>query len=70
MAHEAIHLGLYVIFGVIMLPVYAMFVGWLAGKPRNFRVVAMAFGYLFAFVVLIIAGLFVLGVATTLLTPF
>ena len=70
MTHETIHLGLYVIFGVIMLPVYAMFVGWLVGKPRNYRVVAMAFGYILAFVVLIVVGLFFVGVGTSLLTPY
>ena len=70
MAHETIHLGLYVIFGVIMLPVYVMIAGWLVGKPRNYRGVALAFGYIFVFIVVIIVGMFVLGVVTSLFTPF
>lgn len=61
MAHEALHVGLYVIFGIIMLPVYAMIAGWLIGKPRDYRTVVMTFGYVFGFIVLVVAGLFVLG---------
>ncbi|MCU4752011.1 hypothetical protein OB919_08445 [Halobacteria archaeon AArc-curdl1] len=70
MAHETIHLGLYVIFGIIMLPVYVMILGWLIGKPRNYRGVAIAFGYIGGFIVLIIAGLLVVGLVTSMLTPY
>ncbi|MFP8958661.1 hypothetical protein ACLI4Y_18290 [Natrialbaceae archaeon A-CW3] len=70
MAHETIHLGLYVIFGIIMLPVYVMILGWLIGKPRNYRAVAMAFGYIVGFIALIIAGLLVVGLVTSVFTPY
>ena len=70
MAHETVHLGLIVIFGIIMLPVYVMIVGWLFGKPRDFRSVAMTFGYLIGFVLLIVAGLGVLGTGISFITPY
>lgn len=70
MAHETIHIGLYVIFGIILLPVYAMLVGWIAGKPRDFRTVGLSFAYMFGFVVLIIAGLGVLGAVVSFITPY
>ena len=70
MAHETIHLGLYVIFGIIMFPVYVMLLGWLIGTPRNYRAVAIAFGYIAGFIVLIIVGLLAVGLVTSALTPY
>ena len=70
MAHETIHIGLYVIFGIIMLPVYVMIVGWLVGKPRDYRTVAMTFGYVIAFVAALVVGLAVLGAAISIVTPY
>ncbi|WP_418281717.1 hypothetical protein [Halorubrum sp. DTA98] len=69
MAHEAIHIGLYVIFGIIMLPVYVMIAGWLLGKPRDFRSIGITFGYMAVFVFALIAGLAVLGTFISLFTP-
>lgn len=70
MAHETITVGLYVIFGIIMLPVYVMILGWLLGKPRDFRSIAMTFGYMLAFIAALVVGLAVLGTVISLLTPF
>lgn len=70
MAHETIHVGLYVIFGIVMLPVYAMIVGWFVGKPRDLRTVGVTFGYLLAFTAALVVGLFVLDVVVSLLTPY
>lgn len=68
--HETMHLGLYVIFGVIMLPVYVMVVGWIFGKPKDYRSVALAFSYVIALLLVVIVGLFVVGMLTSLFTPY
>lgn len=60
MTHEVVHIGLYVIFGIVLLPVYAMFLGWFLGKPRFFRVIAIALGIMLVFAVGIILGIVVL----------
>lgn len=70
MGHETIHVGLYVIFGIIMLPVYVMILGWFVGKPRDFRSIAMTFGYMIAFIALLIVGLAVLGTVISAVTPY
>lgn len=69
MSHQAIHIGLYVIFGIIMLPVYVMIAGWLFGKPRDFRSIAMTFGYMFVFIVALVVGLAVLGAVISVFSP-
>ncbi len=58
---EVIRVGGYVIFGFIMLPVYLMVLGWVVGKPRDFRTVAITMGYVIALLASIVAGLAVLG---------
>ena len=70
MAHETIHVGLYVIFGIIMLPVYAMVAGWLIGKPHDYRTVAMTFGYVFVFIAGLVVSLAILGVAISFVVPY
>ena len=62
MTHELIHIGLYVIFGVVLLPVYVMFVGWFVGHPREYRPVAIALGYMVVFFTGIALGVVVLDV--------
>lgn len=66
--HTATHVGLIVIFGVVMLPVYVMLAGWLFGRPREYRPVALTLGYMIGFTVLIIGGLAVTGTAIAVLT--
>lgn len=68
MAHETIHLGIYVIFGIILLPVYGMIAGWILGRPREYRSVLLAFGYIISFTVLILVGLAAMGVVISLIT--
>ena len=64
MPHDAVGVGLYVIFGIIMLPVYAMMAGWVFGKPMKFWPVAIAIGYLVLLAVVIVLGLWILGILT------
>ena len=61
--HEIIRVGGYVIFGLIMLPVYLMVLGWLFGKPRDYRTVAITAGYVIALMASIVVGLAILGFA-------
>lgn len=64
MPHDIVGVGLYVIFGIILLPVYAMLAGWFFGKPMEFRPVGIAIGYLVLLSVVIVLGLWVLGLLT------
>lgn len=41
MTHSIVHIGILVIFGIVLLPVYAMIAGWVLGKPRDFRTVGI-----------------------------
>ena len=61
MTHAVTHIGLIVIFGIVFVPVYVMFAGWLVGKPREYRPVGIAFGYLIGFILLTLIGIAVLG---------
>lgn len=61
MVHELQHIGLIVIFGVVMIPVYAMVLGWIAGKPRDGRSTVLGLGYLVGFLAFLIAGTWIAG---------
>lgn len=66
MTHTATHIGLLVVFGIVLLPVYLMFLGWFIGKPRNYRPVGLALGYMLGFVLLVIVGMAALGMAVSI----
>jgi len=40
------NIGTYLIFGVILFPVYTMIVAWFAGEPRDPKLGVMGIGYL------------------------
>lgn len=61
--HEIVRVGGYVIFGFIMLPVYLMILGWLFGRPRDYRTVAITVGYAVTILLAIVLGLAFLDVA-------
>lgn len=67
MVHEVTHIGLVVIFGIVMFPVYLMIAGWLVGQPREYRSVAVTFGYMVGFTVAIVAGLAATGAAISVI---
>lgn len=60
------HIGLYVIYGIVLLPVYLMIAGWLVGKPGDYRVVAIASSYVIGFIGLVVGGLFALDAIITI----
>lgn len=69
MTHAALHIGLVLIFGIVMLPVYVMIAGWLFGEPREYRPVVLGFGFMVAAFAVLIVALAVLGVALSLIVP-
>jgi hypothetical protein len=59
--------GTILIFGVVMMPVYLMLVGWFAGEPRELRTPLLGVGILATVTVGLWAGLAVLGAILGLL---
>lgn len=39
-------LGLYVVFGVILVPLYLILLGWFLGEPRDYRTALIGIGFL------------------------
>ena len=70
MTHEAVTIGLFVIFGVVLLPVYAMLIGWFAGKPREFRTPLLALGYVIGLIVLLTIVTWIGGQIAGLFMPY
>lgn len=68
MTHEVAHIGLYVIFGIVWLPVYVMLVGWFVGKPKDIRSVGLAFGFMVVFFLGIVVSVIALDAALSFVT--
>ena len=62
--------GVWLIFGVIGLPVYAILLGWYLGKPRDLGTTTMGVGYLVGLTVLLWTALYLLTVVIDLLFFF
>ena len=54
-------IGRWLLFGIILVPVYGMLLGWFLGKPRNFPLVFRGVAYLLMMVVALWGGLFALS---------
>jgi hypothetical protein len=59
--------GTILIFSVILVPVYALIVGWFAGKPRNPKVAFLGVGYIATFIGSLWGGLFLIAALIDLL---
>ena len=70
MPHDAMEIGIVVIFGLILLPVYLMVLGWFVGKPREFRPVGIAAVYVVLLSGVIIFGLWILGQLTGIVISY
>lgn len=55
------YVGTWVIFGVILAPVYTMLFGWFLGRPRNLRKTLLGLSYLLGLTTLLWGGLFALS---------
>jgi hypothetical protein len=60
-------IGLWLIFGVILSPVYLMLAGWLFGRPRELRLPMIGLGFIAGFTALAWGGMAVFAKAVELL---
>ncbi|MFA9427842.1 hypothetical protein [Natronorubrum sp. A-ect3] len=49
-------LGLWVIFGLVLIPLYVTVLGWLFGEPRDYRTAGIGIGILAGLLLLMIVG--------------
>ncbi|GAB7090522.1 hypothetical protein JCM18237_07930 [Halorubrum luteum] len=63
-------IGIYVLFGILLLPIYAVLAGWLLGEPRDFRTAGIGLGVMAAMAVFMISSTAMMGVVFGFLTPF
>jgi hypothetical protein len=49
-------IGLWLLFGVVLVPLYVMLIGWFADRPREVRPALIGVGYLVGFTVLMWSG--------------
>ena len=70
MTHEFTTFGILIMFGIVFVPVYAMFAGWIFGKPREYVPVLKGIGYLAVFTVGIVIALGILGLVLSLIVPY
>ena len=61
------YVGTWLIFGIVLVPVYVILLGWFLGKPRNFRVSLMGVGYVVGLIALLWTGLAVMSTVVRLL---
>jgi len=59
--YSSIQPGTILIFGIVLVPVYSMIIGWFAGKPRDAAVALLGIGYIATFIASLWGGLFVLS---------
>ena len=62
-----IPVGMWLILGIILVPVYGMLVAWFLGKPRNFLLALRGVIYLLVMIVALWGGLFVLSMIIKLI---
>ncbi len=55
-------IGRWLVFGIILAPIYCMLLGWFLGKPRNFPVAFRGLAYLLGLIVMLWGGLFLISV--------
>ena len=61
------YVGTWLIFGIVLLPVYMVLTMWFLGKPRNLRLSLMGVGYVAGLIALLWAGLAVMSTIVRLL---
>ena len=53
--------GMWLVLGIILVPIYGMLLGWFLGKPRNLRVALRGLVYMGSMIVMLWGGLFALS---------
>lgn len=51
--------GTWLIFGIILVPVYVVILAWFFGKPRDTKTAALGLGYLVGLTTLLWTGMFI-----------
>lgn len=59
MTYHTTSIGLVVIFGIVLVPFYAMLVGWFLGEPSDTRRAALGVGYIVGIVGMVIVSLWI-----------
>ena len=59
--------GTWLIFGVVLLPIYVMISAWLTGKPRDAKTIALGLGYLVGITTAMWGGFFLLTMVIRLI---
>jgi hypothetical protein len=67
MTWDVLYPGVWVIFGVIGLPVYIAFLGWFLGRPRNIKTTILGTTTFLTLVTALWAGLFSITIAIRIL---
>ncbi|MDP2730401.1 MAG: hypothetical protein Q8O55_07955 [Dehalococcoidales bacterium] len=53
--------GLWLILGIILAPIYGMLAAWFLGKPRNHLMALRGLVYMLAMIVMLWGGLYILS---------
>ena len=61
------YVGTWLIFGIVLLPVYMVLVGRFLGKPRNLRLSLMGVGYVVGMIAVLWGGLTLMSLMARLL---
>ena len=61
------YVGTWLIFGIVLLPVYMVLAGWFLGKPRNLRLSLMGVGYVVGMIAVLWGGLTLMSLMARLL---
>ena len=54
--------GTWLIFGIVLVPVYVAILGWFLGKPRDVPTAILGLGYLIGFILLLWIPMYILSV--------
>ena len=60
------YVGTWLIFGIVLVPVYMVLLGWFLGKPRNLRLSLLGVGYVVGLTTLLWLGLIMMTIVANL----
>ncbi len=63
-------IGIPILLGLLLLPIYTVIAGFLFGKPRDFRTAGIGLGVMAVMAVFMIGSTAMMGIAFGLITPF
>ena len=63
-------IGIPILLGILLLPIYAVVAGWLLGEPRDFRTAGIGLGVMAAMAVFMIGSTAMMGIVFGFITPF